>query len=191
MRQVDNLVHNFPHLISFDPYMRYPGGLWLGSLNLFVYLLGGITWLIGLGLPTQHTIDMVGVYFPAVLGALTVIPVYFIGKELFNRWAGVIAAGLIAILPGEYLGRTFLGFTDTPAVETFFTTTALAFFIYAIKTGAERQLNLNHLKNLDWKIIRRPLIYSLLAGLFLGIYLITWLGGMLFVFIITLYILIQ
>ena len=26
MRLVDNLVHNFPHLMSFDLYMTYPGG---------------------------------------------------------------------------------------------------------------------------------------------------------------------
>jgi dolichyl-diphosphooligosaccharide--protein glycosyltransferase len=122
MRIVDNLAHNFPHLITFDPYNLYSSISSISIPPFFHYLLAGIIWLIGLGSPAQHTIDVVGVYFPAILGALTVIPVYFIGKELFNRWAGVIAAGLVALLPGEFLGRSILGFTDYHVAETLFTT---------------------------------------------------------------------
>ncbi len=93
MYLVDNLAHNFPHLTGFDPYFIYPGGQGVGSIRFFNWLLAAIIWVIGLGSPTQHTVDVVGVYFPAILGALMVIPVYFIGKELFNRWDGVVAAG--------------------------------------------------------------------------------------------------
>jgi dolichyl-phosphooligosaccharide-protein glycotransferase len=92
MRQVDNLVHNFPHLTSFDPYLSYPTGAVSGSQTLFARLLGGITWVCGLGSPTQHTIDLVSAYAPAVLGALTVLPVYFIGRTLFSQRAGILAA---------------------------------------------------------------------------------------------------
>jgi len=75
---VDSLVHNFPHFPSFNPYFIYPGGGGVGAIHFFDWLLGSIVWVIGLGSPTNHTIDVVGAYFPAVLGALTVIPVYFI-----------------------------------------------------------------------------------------------------------------
>jgi dolichyl-diphosphooligosaccharide--protein glycosyltransferase len=191
MRIVDNLVHNFPHLNSFDPYMLYPSGMGTGSFPFFHYLLAGIIWLIGLGSPTQHTIDVIGVYFPTILGALTVIPVYFIGKELFNRWAGVISAGLVALLPGEFLGRSILGFTDYHVAETLFTTVAILFLILAVKTARQRQLSFNSIKHGNWAIITKPLVYSLLAGLFLGIYLLTWQGALLFVFIIFVYLVIQ
>jgi len=191
MRQVDNLVHNFPHLMSFDPYMRYPYGWWLGSQNLFVYLLSGIIWLVGLGSPTQHTVDIVGAYFPAVVGALNVIPVYFIGKALLNRWAGVIAAGLIAIYPGESIGRSILGFADRDTVEILFTTVTMLFLILAVKSVRQRQLTFNHLKRWNWTVITKPFICSLLAGIFLGIYLLTWRGAFLFVFIIFVYFVIQ
>ena len=30
-------------------------------------------------------IETLGAYFPAILGALVTVPVYFIGKELFSR----------------------------------------------------------------------------------------------------------
>jgi len=189
MRIVDNLVHNFPHLNSFDPYMLYPGGG--GPVRpFFDYLLAGIIWLIGLGSPSQHTIDVIGVYFPPVLGALTVIPVYFIGKEIFNRWAGVISAGLVALLPSEFMGRSILGFTDNHVAETLFTTLAILFLILAVKAAKQKQLSFNNIKH-NWAIITKPLIYSFLAGIFLGIYFLTWAGALLFVFIISVYFIVQ
>ncbi|MBA7642276.1 hypothetical protein ES703_49965 [subsurface metagenome] len=191
MRLVDNLVHNFPQRITFDPYTFYPHGMAVSWPPFFDWLLAGIIWLIGLGSPTQHLVDVVGVYFPAVLGALTVIPVYFIGKELFSRWVGVISAGLVAILPGEFLNRSILGFTDHHVAEVLFTTVTMLFLILAVKTARQRQLNFSHIRHRDWQVVAKALVYSLLAGIFLGIYLLTWYGGPLFVFLIFAYFVIQ
>jgi len=191
MRLVDNWIFNFPTHTAFDPYFIYPGGNGVVGVHFFEGLLAVITWIIGLGSPTQHTIDVVGAYYPAVLGALTVIPVYFIGKTLFNRWVGVLAAGLIAVMSGEFLGRSILGFTDHHVAETLFSATAALFVILAIKESGQRQLTFSHFIKRDWRVFIKPLIYSLLAGIFLGFYLITWLGAQLFVFIISLYFLIQ
>ncbi|MBN2463648.1 MAG: oligosaccharyl transferase, archaeosortase A system-associated [Dehalococcoidia bacterium] len=191
MRIVDNIVHNFPHLNSFDPYALYPGGGGTGSRTFFVYFLAGITWLVGLGAPTQHTVDIVGVYFPAVLGALTVIPVYFIGKALFNRWAGVIAAGLLAVFSGEFLGRSILGFTDYHSAEVLFTTITMLFLLLAIKSATQSGMTFKNVKSRDWGIIFKPFIYSLLAGIFLGVYFLTWMGALLFVLIIFAYLVVQ
>lgn len=191
MRIVDNLVHNFPHLMTFDPYSLYPGGSVISNIQFWPYLISGVTWLIGFGSPTQHTIDVIGVYFPAVLGALTTIPVYFIGKNLFNRWVGVIAAGLIAIFPGEFLGRSQLGYTDYHVAEAFFTTLTMLFLILALKAGREKQLTFGSLWHGQWSTFLMPLVYSLLTGVFLGIYFLTWPGALLFVFIIFVFLIIQ
>jgi oligosaccharyl transferase (archaeosortase A-associated) len=190
MRLVDNLVHNFPHLTHFDPFFIFPGGSATSGVHFFDYLLAFIIWIIGLGSPTQHTIDVVGAYFPAVLAALTIIPVYFIGKALFNRWVGVMAAFLTALLPGEFLGRSILAFTDNHVAETLFSTVAALFFILALKSGAGR-LTLENVRKGDGKAITLPLVYSALAGVFLGIYLITWMGALLFTFIISVYFVFQ
>ncbi|MCJ7515963.1 MAG: oligosaccharyl transferase, archaeosortase A system-associated [Dehalococcoidia bacterium] len=191
MRLVDNLVHNFPHLISFDPYLLYPGGSAISAQTFWPYFISVVAWLVGLGAPSQHTVDVVGVYFPAILGALTTIPVYFIGKALFNRWAGVIAAGLVAILPGEFLGRSILGFTDYHVAEVFFTTVTMLFLILAVKAGRDKQFTFSSLWHRQWATVTKPLIYSLLAGVFLGIYFLTWAGALLFVLIIFIYFVIQ
>ena len=191
MRLVDTLVYNFPSLTHFDPFFIYPDGINVSGLHFFDWLLSGIIWVIGLGSPSQHTVDVIGAYFPAILAALVVIPVFFLAKALFNKWAGVIAAALAAVLPGEFLGRSILGFTDHHVAEILFSTTAVLFLILAIKEADQRKLTFSHLLQRDWKTVGRPLVYSLLAGIFLGLYLITWQGSLLFVFIIALYFVIQ
>ncbi len=191
MRLVDSLVSHFPYRIIFDPYTAYPSGAAVGWPPFFGWLLGGIIWVISFGSPTPYLVDVVGVYFPAVLGALTIIPVFLIGRVLFNRWVGVISAGLVAILPGEFMGRSILGFTDHHVAETLFSTVAMLFLIMAVKTARERQLSFHHLRRRDWPVAVRPLVYSLGAGIFLGIYLLTWMGALLFVLIIFVYLIVQ
>jgi len=65
------------------------------------------------------------------------------------------------------------------------------FLILAIKTANQQHLTFGHLKHRDWATIRKPLIYSLLAAISLGIYIYTWLGALLFVFITFLFFVIQ
>ena len=191
MRLVENLVQHFPHRIAFDPFTLFPSGQTVPFAPFFDLLLGFFIWVVGLGSPTQYTIETVGAYFPAILGALVTIPVYFIGRELFNRNAGLIAAGLIAILPGQYFFRSLLGFTDHHIAEVLFSTTAALFLILAIKRAGERETSFSHIRSKDWGNLKKPLIYALLAGLAVGIYLITWIGGVFFVFIIFAYVVIQ
>lgn len=186
MRLVDNLLHNFPHRIVYDPYTFYPQGNIVNWPPFFDWLIGGIAWLLGLGAPTQHLVDTVGVYMPAILGALVVFPVYFVGKAIFNRWVGIISAGLISVMPGEFLGRSILGFTDHHVVEVLLSTTTMLFLILAVKSAKQNGLSPNSAKMLRI-FTTKPFIYSLLAGLFLWIYLATWVGGLLFVFLIFIY----
>ncbi|HEY4711621.1 MAG TPA: oligosaccharyl transferase, archaeosortase A system-associated, partial [Dehalococcoidia bacterium] len=191
IRNIEGLVNNFPHFNSFDPYMCFPGG-GVGLVRpFFAWLVAAVTLLVGGGAPTLHTIEVVGAYMPAILGTLTLIPVYFIGKELFNRWVGVMSAALVAILPGEFLHRSLLGFTDHHAAEALFSIVCILFLIMAIKRAREREISFRHILSRDWSTITKPLVYTLLAGIFLGIYLLTWQGGLLFIFIIFAYLVIQ
>ena len=191
MHLVDDIVRNFPHMSDFYPYFMFPGGASQVGFNLFPRLLASISWIAGLGSPSQQTIDIIGVFMPAVMGALVVIPVYFIGRELFGRTAGILSAGLVMIIPGEFMGRSILGFTDYHIAETLFSTVTILFLILAIKTANQRQLTFNHLIHFDWKRLRKPLIYSWLAAVFILIYILTWTGALLFIFIIFTYFVVQ
>jgi len=191
MRNIETLVHNFPHFNLFDPYQLYPGG-GAGLLRpFFAWLCAGVILLVKGGASTLHNMETVAAYMPAILGTLTLIPVYFIGKELFNRWAGVIAAALVVIMPSEFLHRSLLGFTDHHVAEALFSTVCILFLIMAVKRAREREISSAHILGRNWSTVRKPLIYTLLAGIFLGIYLLTWIGGLLFVFLITAYLVIQ
>ncbi len=191
VRHIETMVHNFPHFNSFDPYVLYPGGGTGLTRPFFAWLVAGIALIVSQGAPTLHTIEVVGAYLPAILGTLTLIPVYFIGKKLFNRWVGLISAALVSILPGEFLHRSLLGFTDHHVVETLFSTVCILFLIMAIKRARERDISFSHIFSRDWPTITRPVVYALLAGIFLGMYLLTWIGGLLFIFIIFAYLVIQ
>ena len=126
MWQVDKIVYDFPF---YDTGIK--------DIRFFHWLLAGVIWVVSFGHPTPQIVDTVAVYFPAVLGALTIIPIYFIGKAMFNRGVGLMAALLIAILPGEWLGRSSLGFTDHHVLEVLLSTTAIMFLVMAIK-GREK-----------------------------------------------------
>jgi len=191
MRLVDNLIQHFPHRIYFDAYTFYPHGDPVPWPPFYHWLIAGAAWIIGLGHPSQHLVETVGALTPAVLGALTVIPVYFIGKELFNRWVGVIAAAILVVLPSEFLSRSLLGFTDHHVAETLFSAVTILFLIMAIRRARERELSFSHLISKDWAVIKKPLIYTLLAGIFLGIFFLTWLGAILLLFIIFVFLGIQ
>ncbi|MFC1846260.1 oligosaccharyl transferase, archaeosortase A system-associated [Chloroflexota bacterium] len=192
MRIVDNLAINFPDLNSIDPYLLYPDAMPISSsFRLYDYLLAGIAWLVGNSSPSHNIVDIVGVYVPAILGSLTIITVFFIGRELFNLWAGIIAAGLIAIFPGEFLNDSMLGSTDHHVAEVLLTSLIMLFLILAIKSARQKQLTFSDVKSLRLSIVVMPLIYTLIAGIFLGAYLLTWMGALLIVLIIFIYLLIQ
>jgi len=191
MRNIENLVHNFPHFNPFDPYVLFPGGGAGLARPFFAWFTAGIIRLVSVGEPTLHTMESIAAHMPAILGTLTIIPVYFIGKELFNRWVGVISAALLVILPGEFLHRSLLGFTDHHTAEVLFGSVTILFLVMAIKRAREREISFGHLLNKDWSTITKPLIYTLLAGIFLGLYLLTWQGGLMFIFIIFAYLVVQ
>ncbi|MGB2855788.1 MAG: STT3 domain-containing protein, partial [Dehalococcoidia bacterium] len=132
MRVIENFVQHFPHLMPFDPYGFYPDGQVRVTAPFYDLLLGFFIWIFGAGSPTKGLIETLSAYFPAILGALVTIPTFFIGKALFNKKAGLLAAALIAILPGEFLFRTLLGFNDHHAAEILFSTIIVLFLILAV-----------------------------------------------------------
>jgi dolichyl-phosphooligosaccharide-protein glycotransferase len=171
LRIIDCLAQNplqFTSLSKFDPFYYYSFG-GKATLSFFDWLIASVIHLVS-GAPSQHLIDTFCAYYPAILGMLIIIPVYFLARTLFGKFASVISAYLIAVLPGEFLGRTMLGSMDYHVMEVLLLTTALLFFVLAL---------------------RKKWYYSFAAGFFFGLYLITWGGALLLAFIICIYVFIQ
>ncbi|MDY6965238.1 MAG: oligosaccharyl transferase, archaeosortase A system-associated [Halobacteriota archaeon] len=178
MRFVENTVANFPHRIMFDPFTYYPHGtLTPGSFGpLFDQAIALIAIIAGGGDPSRYTIQTVGAYFPVVLGVLLIIPIYFIGKYLFNKVVGLVASGLYTIFPGTLLTRSALGFTDHHIAEVLLTTTMVLFLILG-------------LKNIDDR--KKIFIFGILSGFFFGLYMLVWNMGLVFLLILAIYLVVQ
>ena len=193
MRLVENTIQFFPHRIFQDAFTAYPTstplhwGPLFDQTIAFLALAGGL--ITSGGMPSQSIIDTVGAFFPAFMGALVVFPVFFIGKELVNEKAGVLGAFLIAILPGQFLSRSVLGFTDNHVAEVFYLTLMMMFFIIAIKKS--ENITFDHWVKKDWKLLKTPLIYSLFAGISFGAYLLNWAHGVFFAAVFGIFVVIQ
>ena len=187
MRLVDNLVHNFPHLTACDPFTFYPHGIEPPFHPLAGWLIAGTAMLVGGGAPSPGTIDATGAIFPAVFGAMAIVPAYFIGRRLYGRLAGAVAAFLLAVVPGEFLSRSLLGFADHHFAESFFATTTLLFLMLATERASSSGVTLRGLRRELSTTARSPVIYTAIAGVSLGLYLLAWRGGLLLLLVLMLY----
>jgi dolichyl-diphosphooligosaccharide--protein glycosyltransferase len=167
MRLIDNLVPNFPHRATIDPYLGTPAPPIPVPL-LFDLFVGAVAVIVGLGAPSPATIEQVGALTPPVLGALTTVPIYFIGTRLFERRTGLLAAALLAIMPGQLLARSLLGFTDHHVAEAFLTSLTILAAVVTLQTST----------------LRTRLIGAALTGLALSAYLMAWSGGAMLVFVL-------
>jgi len=191
MRHIENLIHNFPSLIQFDPYGFYPTGSYTSTAPFFDFAIGLIAWVLGAGSPSRAVVEGTGAWTPALFGALMPVPVYFIGRQVFGRGAGLLAAALIAILPGQFLVRTLLGYTDHHAAEILFSTLTMLFLLLAITSARDSEATLESARSRDWKALRRPLVFSLLTAVALGLYLLSWASGAFLVFIVMVFFVLQ
>lgn len=165
MRHIEYTALHYPDIMSFDPYRIFPGGGGGPTTRpFFVVLMAGVAWLVGLGSPSVETIQLVGAYMSPILGALTVVAVYLLGKELFNRPVGLLSAGLVAILPGEFLHRSLLGMADHHVVESLLSTGAVLLVIVALKRMREGDVPVRELvRSRRWRSLA-PLAYAGAGG---------------------------
>jgi oligosaccharyl transferase (archaeosortase A-associated) len=173
----------------YDPLTNFPYGT---SIHFGPFMSWGIavlSYLVGLGRPSMHTVDVVGAFWPALMGTLLVLPAYFIGKELGGKGCGFITALLTVVLPGQLISRTTLGFTDHHSSEILLSTLAMLFFLLAFGKG--RDLSFNMILKRDLKALKYPLLYTALAGIAMGLYIDAWALGTLFEGILLIAIVIQ
>jgi len=167
MRLIENLTRNFPYRATIDPYLGTPAPPVAVPL-LFDLFVGAVALVAGLGAPSPKTVELVGAFVPPVLGALTTLPVYFIGQRLFGRRAGLLAGGLLAIEPGQFLARSMLGFTDHHVAEALLTSLTILTAVTALQATTPRA---------QW-------LRAVLTGIALSAYLMAWSGGALLVFVL-------
>ena len=200
MRLVFNTLAHFPQRIFYEPFTTYPNGTNVPFAPLFDYLLTWIVWLVGRGDPMTtlgtRGIETVSAIYPGVIGVLIIIPTYFIAKVVWNRRAGILAAALIAVLPGQFYTRSMLGFVDHDVMAMLLIACAMFFAVKALQKATETELTVTKsgfmlgFHGREWK--HHPMVYSAIAGVLLGLGYLAWTGTVLLgTFILLLYAVIQ
>lgn len=167
MRLIDHLTHNFPHRAAIDPYLGTPAPPVAVPL-LFDLAVSAAAFALGLGAPSPRTVEVIGALAPPVLGALTAVPIYLLGRRLFDRRAGLLAAALLAVAPGQLLARSVLGFTDHHVAEALLTAVTVLAVVAALQAETPRG---------RWAL-------GAVSGAPLSAYLMAWSGGALLVFVL-------
>jgi dolichyl-diphosphooligosaccharide--protein glycosyltransferase len=151
-----------------DPMMWYPSGFNFGATLpgvsaavAFFYIIArtlGLTigpMFTAMPLTTDPVYNFC-VIFPVIMGTLTCLVIYFLGRDIGGKAVGLFSALFLA-LNASYIGRTNLGFFRDETVGIFSTLLFIIFFLRSI--DPERSL-------------RNSLTYAVAAGLSLG-YLIS------------------
>ena len=98
LRQVEQILANFPNYAWFDPMTMYPNGSPIYWGPLFPTIIS-VCCLVA-GAVTRTEIISVGLVVPPLMGAVTVAIMYFVGKTCGDWKTGVIASGFSAVVTG-------------------------------------------------------------------------------------------
>ena len=142
-----------------DTQRWYPWGAYVPKTNLSGLPLTAATlYLIISALGVNVGLKDFCIIFPAVMGAITCIAMYFLGKEIGGKTVGLISALILALSP-TYITRTSLGFFDDESVGVLGVILFFLFFLRAIdeKRSAESSL-----------------VHGSLAGMALGYLCLSW-----------------
>ena len=187
------------HQLYQDPLINYPLSTRNPRPPLFVWSSVILGYLFS---PLVGSVEVATWYAflfnTAFWGSLTVIPVYFITKESFGNKAGLIAAFMLAIMPG-HIERSVFSNADHDAMVQFFVVLSFFFLLKALKTINGSRWVKNWRKKDDvmaglksyLSSNRTSLLYSAMAALSLSAIAMIWKGFSYVVVIVLVYYLVD
>lgn len=162
-RQINDIVQNNGVTPSHDYLMNAPEGFDRGhsSYDLYYYGSAYSYYFIRLLFPGMTLLEFLA-WFPALIACLIVIPSYYIGKTLFDRKAGVLAA-LFMVLMVPFIARSLGGDPDSDGVVMVLMISSIAAFLVAYKSLDKDNI-----------FSRKNIFYSAIAGLVLALFAFSW-----------------
>lgn len=170
--------------LYWDPLINYPEGIRNPRPPLFsMSVVVPAVFAQGLFSSLEDALGWMLMWSTAFWGALTVIPTYFLGKEVFGRRTGLVAAFFLAIMP-SHVQRSVLSDADHDAIILFFIVLTFFFVLKAVKAQEQKRWVENWR---SWPSIRAGLagyfrdsrtavLYALMAGTAFGSVIMTWVG---------------
>ncbi|WP_292518470.1 oligosaccharyl transferase, archaeosortase A system-associated [Methanoculleus sp.] len=165
LRQVEQTIANFPGYAWFDHMTLYPNGDAIHWGPLFAEIIAALC--IITGATTRPEIMVVASWVPPLMAVAMVPVTYLLAKKIADWKTGLIAAGLIAVIGGNYAYRSLFGFVDHHIAETLFGVLFALAYITALITTRDRSLSPR-----NFETLKVPVAASALAGIayLLGFY---------------------
>ncbi|RQD81097.1 MAG: oligosaccharyl transferase, archaeosortase A system-associated [Methanocalculus sp. MSAO_Arc2] len=185
LRQIEQMALDFPAYSWFDPMSHFPVGEVIYWGPLFRLLAVVLVFLAGAS--TRPEIMYIASFLPPLMAVAMVPVMYGLGAKLVDWKTGLVSAGFITIVAGQYAYRSLYSFVDHHITETLFSALFCLCFIIAMMKLKESGVRLTDLQSLKDPV----LIYPGLAGFafLLGMYNM---GTMLvFLLLVAVYTLIQ
>ncbi|MBI0582277.1 MAG: glycosyltransferase family 39 protein, partial [Methanomassiliicoccales archaeon] len=199
MRVIDHAVATGDHLV-WDDMLNYPNGMRNPRPPLYDWSVAVVGMLLSTvtGLAVKDAIGMSLVFSTAVWGALTVVPVYMLGRAAFGRKAGMLGAFIFALMAG-HIERTVLSNADHDAMVLFFVVFSFYFLLRSLQSvngsrwvskwtdpkailpGLKSYLRTNQLS----------LIYAALGGLCVAAVGLIWTGYTYLLIVVFVYFIVQ
>lgn len=129
---IDIGLHDWLNLHDYKFW--YPEGVDRFNLRPGLLVTTALIYNLLTALGLNVTVFQVAFYFPAVMGGLTCVVAYYLGKEILDKRAGLLAAFFLAFSPG-HMQRTVAGFFDNETIGVFAILLEFLFFIRAAKYG--------------------------------------------------------
>ena len=142
LRQVEQILANFPNYGWFDPMTQYPHGSPIYWGPLFPTVIAVFCLIAGAA--TRPEIISVGLVVPPLMAAATVAIMYFVGKTCGDWKTGVLASGFTAIITGQFFYRSLYGYMDHHIAEVLFSTLFCLFYMYAILSEKGTKIELKN-----------------------------------------------
>jgi dolichyl-diphosphooligosaccharide--protein glycosyltransferase len=192
LREVTYIVNHWPWTMPFDPWTNFPKGTFVGQFGtLYDQIVATAALILGLGSPSPELIAKTLLVAPAVAGALTAIPTYMLGKRLAGKIPGLFGAVVLLLIPGTFLQRTLVGFSDHNGVEPLFQAFAVLAMMVAVAVAQKDRPIWELVEASDWDALRRSAKWSVLAGIAFGLYMWVWPPGVLLLGIFAVYVVLQ
>ena len=167
----------YPYYSELDPLLNYPVRTFGGRAPLLNMMALGFSNFLT---PFMDEVDAIGYsmqFIPALFGALIIFPIYYIGKILFNKKAGLAAAFFIAIIPihiGSGHGSAYSLF-DHDSINLFLYFLTFLFMLLSIKE----------------KDNIKSIFYAIIAGVFLAGLSMVWTEARFLYVVIAIYAVVQ
>lgn len=175
-RTTEYTVENWPWTLNHDLFLQYPDGRSSGAFGtLYDQFIATIALIIGGGNPSEATISVLLLVFPVVFGVLTIIPVYFITKQITDsRRDSTLAVFLLALLPGIFFLRTTIGFASHDAAAVFLQGMTVLAVIFTVKASQEEVPTFHLLFEKDISSAETTVKWAVISGVLLSVYIWVW-----------------